>query len=78
MLETRCEPDEADHMTEAYDEAMLRLAVFGAAMCAIAIRRSVLHGTTNCGVAPLVEMEARLIADAVVAEANRLKLELKK
>jgi hypothetical protein len=66
-------------MIKPEDEASLRLVAFGAALIAIAIRQSTLQ-TDDLGIPkqPLalsewIRGEARMIADAIVLEAQRLE-----
>jgi hypothetical protein len=63
------------------DEALLRLAVFGAALLAVSIRECTMTmtepqpGCLPTEVAGRFLSEARAIADAVVLEAQRLRAE---
>jgi len=61
----------------AQDEALLRLAVFGAALLAIAARRNTYLEEPNSVFSQSVIREARGIASAVADEARRLRGERK-
>lgn len=59
------------HISNTEDKAAIRLVAYGLALVAIASREKVLSETAN-DVNFRYEMEARAIADSIIAEGDRL------